>query len=131
MREIRFCAEAWICLSMEFGASGVALLGFGVGGARIRKEMNWRCWQVLYYANRIFERAGLGFEAAVAVGLFKFVMTLVSVNLVNPKLRNPDAEPSARTLNPGSQNWHAPRLHQPLEPQTPELESCGAPNSGT
>ena len=34
-------------------------------------------------ANRIFERAGLGFEAAVGVGLFKAVMTLVSVQLVD------------------------------------------------
>ena len=34
---------------------------------------------VLYYANRIFETAGLGFEAAVGVGVFKLVMTLVSV----------------------------------------------------
>lgn len=41
---------------------------------------------VLYYANNIFERAGLGFEAAVGVGVFKGVMTLVSVSLVeNPK----------------------------------------------
>jgi len=41
---------------------------------------------VLYYANRIFERAGLGFEAAVGVGLFKALMTLISVNLVeDPK----------------------------------------------
>jgi hypothetical protein len=40
---------------------------------------------VLYFANRIFETAGLGFEAAVGVGLFKFVMTLVSAALVeNP-----------------------------------------------
>jgi hypothetical protein len=38
---------------------------------------------VLYYANRIFERAGLGFEAAVGVGLFKALMTLVSVQLVD------------------------------------------------
>ena len=37
---------------------------------------------VLYFANRIFEAAGLGFEAAVGVGLFKFVMTLVSAALV-------------------------------------------------
>eukprot|EP00667_Euglena_gracilis_P005927 EG_transcript_5969 len=37
---------------------------------------------VLYYANRIFEGAGLGFEAAVGVGVFKFLMTLVSVQLV-------------------------------------------------
>mmetsp|Transcript_30768 Transcript_30768/g.60205 ORF Transcript_30768/g.60205 Transcript_30768/m.60205 type:complete len:563 (-) Transcript_30768:212-1900(-) len=41
---------------------------------------------VLYYANRIFEKAGLGFEAAVGVGVFKTIMTLVSVGLVeNPK----------------------------------------------
>jgi len=40
---------------------------------------------VLYYANRIFDKAGLGFEAAVGVGVFKAVMTLVSVGLVeNP-----------------------------------------------
>ena len=38
---------------------------------------------VLYYANRIFERAGLGFEAAVGVGLFKAAMTLLSVQLVD------------------------------------------------
>uniref|UniRef100_A0A7S1J0V0 Major facilitator superfamily (MFS) profile domain-containing protein n=1 Tax=Eutreptiella gymnastica TaxID=73025 RepID=A0A7S1J0V0_9EUGL len=37
---------------------------------------------VLYYANRIFETAGLGFEAAVGVGVFKLLMTLVSVQLV-------------------------------------------------
>jgi len=41
---------------------------------------------VLYYANRIFEKAGLGFEAAVGVGVFKTIMTLVSVGLVeDPK----------------------------------------------
>eukprot|EP00466_Bigelowiella_natans_P013468 jgi/Bigna1/88840/estExt_fgenesh1_pg.C_390037 len=41
---------------------------------------------VLYYANRIFEKAGLGFEAAVGVGIFKTIMTLVSVALVeDPK----------------------------------------------
>lgn len=41
---------------------------------------------VLYFANRIFEAAGLGFEAAVGVGLFKLAMTLVSVQLVeNPR----------------------------------------------
>lgn len=41
---------------------------------------------VLYYANRIFEKAGLGYEAAVGVGLFKAAMTLVSVRLVeDPK----------------------------------------------
>jgi hypothetical protein len=35
---------------------------------------------------RIFEDAGLGFEAAVGVGVFKFAMTLVSAALVeNPK----------------------------------------------
>lgn len=40
---------------------------------------------VLYFANRIFEQAGLGFEAAVAVGLFKLVMTSISASLVeNP-----------------------------------------------
>ena len=40
---------------------------------------------VLYFANRIFESAGMGFEAAVGVGVFKFVMTLVSAALVeNP-----------------------------------------------
>lgn len=40
---------------------------------------------VLYFANRIFEQAGLGFEAAVAVGLFKLVMTSISAYLVeNP-----------------------------------------------
>ena len=41
---------------------------------------------VLYFANRIFESAGLGFEAAVGVGVFKFVMTIVSAALVeDPK----------------------------------------------
>ncbi len=41
---------------------------------------------VLYYANRIFDKAGLGFEAAVGVGLFKGLTTLLSVALVeNPK----------------------------------------------
>eukprot|EP01035_Chromulina_nebulosa_P022676 gene22676-29361_t len=41
---------------------------------------------VLYFANRIFEQAGLGFEAALGVGIFKFVMTLISSVLVeNPK----------------------------------------------
>ena len=40
---------------------------------------------VLYFANRIFEAAGLGYEAAVGIGLFKFAMTLLSANLVeNP-----------------------------------------------
>lgn len=40
---------------------------------------------VLYFANRIFENAGLGYEAAVGVGVFKFLMTLVSAALVeNP-----------------------------------------------
>ena len=40
---------------------------------------------VLYFANRIFEGAGLGYEAAVGVGVFKFIMTLVSASLVeNP-----------------------------------------------
>lgn len=37
---------------------------------------------VLYFANRIFESAGLGYEAAVGVGVFKFIMTLVSAALV-------------------------------------------------
>lgn len=41
---------------------------------------------VLYFANRIFENAGLGFEAAVGVGVFKLLMTLVSAKLVE----NPD-----------------------------------------
>lgn len=41
---------------------------------------------VLYYANRIFESAGLGFEAALGVGVFKLVMTIVSAALVeDPK----------------------------------------------
>eukprot|EP01041_Mallomonas_annulata_P011154 gene11154-23314_t len=41
---------------------------------------------VLYFANRIFESAGLGFEAALGVGVFKLVMTLVSAALVeDPK----------------------------------------------
>ena len=41
---------------------------------------------VLYFANRIFESAGLGFEAAVGVGVFKFIMTIVSAALVeDPK----------------------------------------------
>ena len=39
-----------------------------------------------YFANRIFEKAGLGFEAAVGVGVFKFAMTIVSAALVeDPK----------------------------------------------
>ena len=33
---------------------------------------------VLYFANRIFEKAGLGYEAALGVGIFKLVMTIVS-----------------------------------------------------
>jgi sugar porter (SP) family MFS transporter len=37
---------------------------------------------VLYFANRIFESAGLGFEAALGVGIFKLIMTLVSAGLV-------------------------------------------------
>jgi len=37
---------------------------------------------VLYFANRIFENAGLGFEAAVGVGIFKLVMTIISSELV-------------------------------------------------
>lgn len=41
---------------------------------------------VLYFANRIFEQAGLGFQAAVAVGLFKLLMTAASASLVeNPR----------------------------------------------
>ena len=46
-----------------------------------KKKLKNICTQVLYYANRIFERAGLGFEAAVGVGLFKALMTLVSVQV--------------------------------------------------
>ena len=42
---------------------------------------------VLYFANRIFEKAGLGYEAALGVGVFKLIMTLVSAALVeNPKV---------------------------------------------
>lgn len=37
---------------------------------------------VLYYANRIFEDAGLGFEAAVGVGMFKLMATVASSALV-------------------------------------------------
>jgi sugar porter (SP) family MFS transporter len=41
---------------------------------------------VLYFANRIFERAGLGFQAAVFVGIFKLIMTSISAYLVeSPK----------------------------------------------
>jgi len=41
---------------------------------------------VLYFANRIFESAGLGYEAALGVGVFKLIMTLVSAALVeDPK----------------------------------------------
>lgn len=41
---------------------------------------------VLYFANRIFEGAGMGFEAALGVGIFKLLMTIVSANLVeNPQ----------------------------------------------
>ena len=41
---------------------------------------------VLYFANRIFENAGLGYEAALGVGIFKFIMTIFSAGLVeNPK----------------------------------------------
>jgi sugar porter (SP) family MFS transporter len=40
---------------------------------------------VLYFANRIFESAGLGFEAALGVGVFKLIMTVASASLVeNP-----------------------------------------------
>lgn len=42
---------------------------------------------VLYFANRIFEKAGLGYGAAVLVGVFKLAMTLISATLVeNPKV---------------------------------------------
>lgn len=42
---------------------------------------------VLYFANRIFETAGLGYEAALGVGVFKLIMTLVSASLVeNPNI---------------------------------------------
>ena len=42
---------------------------------------------VLYFANRIFEGAGLGFEAAVGVGVFKLAMTFLSAALVeNPRV---------------------------------------------
>ena len=37
---------------------------------------------VLYFANRIFEKAGLGYEAALGVGVFKLAMTVVSAALV-------------------------------------------------
>ena len=37
---------------------------------------------MLYFANRIFERAGLGYEAALGVGIFKLIMTIVSAKLV-------------------------------------------------
>lgn len=37
---------------------------------------------VLYFANRIFSKAGMGYEAALGVGVFKFVMTIVSAALV-------------------------------------------------
>ena len=36
---------------------------------------------VLYFANRIFEKAGLGYEAALGVGVFKLIMTIVSAGL--------------------------------------------------
>jgi hypothetical protein len=40
---------------------------------------------VLYFANRIFEQAGLGFEAALGIGVFKLAMTFASALLVeNP-----------------------------------------------
>lgn len=35
---------------------------------------------VLYYANRIFEDAGFGFEAAVGLGVFKLAVTLASAS---------------------------------------------------
>ena len=33
---------------------------------------------VLYFANRIFEKAGFGYEAALGVGVFKLIMTIIS-----------------------------------------------------
>jgi hypothetical protein len=40
---------------------------------------------VLYFANRIFEQAGMGFEAALVIGVFKLGMTFASAFLVeNP-----------------------------------------------
>jgi sugar porter (SP) family MFS transporter len=41
---------------------------------------------VLYFANRLFEQAGLGYEAALLIGVFKLIMTFVSAYLVeNPQ----------------------------------------------
>lgn len=41
---------------------------------------------VLYFANRLFEQAGLGYEAALFIGVFKLIMTFVSAYLVeNPQ----------------------------------------------
>eukprot|EP01038_Epipyxis_sp_PR26KG_P006864 gene6864-9400_t len=40
---------------------------------------------VLYFANRIFETSGFGFEAALGIGVFKLLMTFLSASLVeNP-----------------------------------------------
>lgn len=44
---------------------------------------------VLYYANRIFEDAGLGYSAAVGVGLFKLVITIAAASLVEKVGRRP------------------------------------------
>ena len=38
---------------------------------------------VLYFANRIFEKAGFGYEAALGVGVFKLVMTIISAGKTN------------------------------------------------
>lgn len=57
-----------------------AALGIGVGLVLFQQLSGQP--SVLYYANRIFDSAGLGFEAAVGVGVFKCIMTLVSVALV-------------------------------------------------
>ena len=37
---------------------------------------------VLYFANRIFEKAGFGYEAALGVGVFKLVMTIISAGKI-------------------------------------------------
>lgn len=44
---------------------------------------------VLYYANRIFDQAGLGFGAAVGVGVFKLVSTVGSAYSVERFGRKP------------------------------------------
>ena len=41
---------------------------------------------VLYFANRIFEKAGFGYEAALGVGVFKLVMTIISAGNINMML---------------------------------------------